>query len=229
MAEWFTQNRHDLNGLSTQEMMAFAKDEVDTARLFARIDNPPRSPTAMLREARAAVEAVFDDGPAATVMGEAGLSRAAVVNALNSGRFDTVISGFDQAISLGTERDLPAAAALAAPSIQRQTAEDAALDAQFRDPPLNVFSEKIEAARQRLDPPETGLDNTIQSPSPRSEVAESADRAQDAAQRYWQAATTSGRQIIAENRKATQQQATRPAGETVGEEVQAPIARTAEG
>ncbi len=207
MAEWFTQNRHDINGLSTQEMMAFAKDDVDTARLFAWMDNPPRSPVAMLREARAAVEAVFDDGPAAVVMGEAGLSRAVVLNALDRGRFDTVISDLDRAIRIGAERDLPAAAALASGPIQRQVAEDAALDAQFKEPALNGLSEKIEAERQRLGAAETGLGNTVQSPAPRSEVAESADRAQDAAQRYWQAATASGRQINASTEQASQQQA----------------------
>ncbi|MGC9271447.1 hypothetical protein [Acidiphilium sp.] len=207
MAEWFTQNRHDINGLSTQEMMAFAKDDVDTARLFAWMDNPPRAPVAMLREARAAVEAVFDDGPAAVVMSAAGLSRAVVLNALDSGRFDTVISDLDRAIRIGSERELPAAAALASGPIQRQAAEDAALDAQTQPAALSTPSEKTDAARQGLGGAEIRLVSTVQSPTASSEVAESIDRVQEAAQRYWQAATVSGRQINASTEQASQQQA----------------------
>ena len=129
MAEWFTQNRYDINGLSTQEMMEFAKDEVDRVRHFARVDNPKRSPSDMLGNARVALGMVFDDGPAAVVMGEAGISRAAAMSALKAGRFDSLISGIDRAIRIGSERELPAAAALAALSIQREAAEDPVLRA----------------------------------------------------------------------------------------------------
>lgn len=229
MAEWFTQNRYDINGQSTKGLIEWAKDEVDTARHFARMDNPKRSPSDMLGNARAALEMVFDDGPAAVVMGEAGISRAAVMNALNAGRFDSVISGLDRAIRIGSERDLPAAAALAARSIQREAAEDSALTAQTKGPALNGLSEKIEAARQRLGASETGLVSTVQSPAPRAEVAASVDRVQDAAQRYWQAATASGRQIIAAKEQATQQQAERPAGQVAGHEAQAAITRNVGG
>lgn len=229
MAEWFTQNRYDINGLSTQSLIEWAKDEVDTARLFARMDSPPRSPAEMLREADAALARVFDDGPAAIVMNEAGMSRAASMNALNAGRFDSVISGLDRAIRIGSERELPVAATLASPSIQREAAEDAALNAQFKEPAVNGLSEKIEAARQRVGAAETGLVSTVQSPAPRSEVVESVDRVQDAAQRYWQAVTASGRQIIAAKEQATQQQAGRPAGQAAGQEAQAAITRNAGG
>ncbi len=177
----------------------------------------------MLRNARSAVEMVFNDGPAAVVMGEAGLSRAATVTALNGGRFDTVISGFDQAIRVGSERELPAGAALAASSIQREVAEDSALNAQSKAPALNPVSEKVEAARQRLGAAEIRLVSTVQSPAPRPEVSESIDRVQDAAQRYWQAATTSGRQIVAAKEQASQQQA----GWTAGQDVQTGVAREA--
>jgi ABC-type branched-subunit amino acid transport system substrate-binding protein len=134
MAEWFTQNRYDINELSTKGLIEWAKDEVDAARHFTRVDNPERSPADMPRNARSAVEMVFNDGPAAVVMGEAELSRAAAVTALNGGRFDTVISGFDQVIRVGSERELPAGAALAAQSIQREAAAAAALNAQSQVP-----------------------------------------------------------------------------------------------
>jgi selenocysteine lyase/cysteine desulfurase len=91
---------------------------------------------------------------------------------------------------------LPAGAALAAQSIQREVADVSALNAQSQVPARNPVSEKIEAARQQVAA-EVGLVSTAQSPAPRSEVTESIDRVQEAAQRYWQAATASGRRIIA--------------------------------
>ena len=225
MAEWFTQNRYDLNGLSTRSLIEWAKDEVDTARLFARMDSPPRSPADMRREADAALTRVFDDGPAAIVMNEAGMSRAASMNALNAGRFDSVISGLNRAIRIGSERELPAAATLASPSIQREAAEDAALDARFKEPAVKGLSEKIEAARQQVGAAKTRLVGTVQSPAHRSEVVESVDRVQDAAQRYWQVVTASGRQIIAATEQGSQQKAQRLAGQ----EAEASITRHAGG
>ncbi len=223
MAEWLAQNRSEIKGLSTKALIEWAKDEVYTARHFARVDNPERSPADMLRSASSAVEIVFDDGPAAVVMGETGLSRAGVVAALNSGWFDTVISGFDQAIRVGSEREKPAGAALAAPSIQREAAEDTALSVKGKVPAFNLVSEKIEAAGQRVGAAEVGLVSTVQSLAPRSAVSERIDRVQDAAQRYWQAATASGRQTIAAKDQTSQQQA----GWTARQEVQTGVTREA--
>ncbi len=55
MADWVTQDRYDIERLSTKALIELAKDEVDTARHFARADNSERSPADMVRNARSAL------------------------------------------------------------------------------------------------------------------------------------------------------------------------------
>lgn len=225
MAEWFTQNYYDINGLSTKNLIEWAKDQVVEARLSERQNNPFRSPADTLRSARTALETLFDDGPAAVVMSKAGMSWARVVGAMNAGQFDSIISDLDRAIRIGSERELPTAATLAAPSIKSALVEEAALNVQTKGSVQNGLSEKIEAARQRLSAAETAFVSTLQSPAPRAEVIESVGRVEEAAQRYWKTATASGRQIIGTKEQATQQQTGRAAEPMAGQNAQAAITR----
>ena len=176
MGEWFNQARFDLNEHSTKSLVEWAKDQVDAARLFARMDFPPRSPEASLREARAAVERLFDDKPAGLVLNDAGQSRDAIVRALEARKFEAVLSGLDQASRHGTERELPAAAAVAAPAIEAQVRHKAAEQrpgtAINPGQPRRISADRLPAARQHLRAP-----------------------TQDAARSHWEAAAESGRKI----------------------------------
>ncbi len=214
MAVWFTQNRSDINRLSTKALIEWAKAEVDTARHFVRVDNPEGSSTDMLRSARWAVEMVFDDGPAAVVMGEgavAGYGRA---------RIERLVRYRDIRFRAGDPRRVRTR--IAGGCGTRGTV-DSTRGCRRRCPERSKqgvgaqsVSEKMEAARQQVGAAEVGLVSTVQSPVPRSEVSESIDRVQDAAPRYRQAATASGRQIVADKDQASQQQA----GWTAGQEAQ---------
>ena len=176
MGEWFNQARFDLNEHSTKSLVEWAKDQVDAARLFARMDFPPRSPEASLREARAAVERLFDDKPAALVLNDAGQSRDAIVRALEARKFEAVLSGLDQAIRHGSERESPAAAGVAAPAIEAQARHKAAQQkpgtAINPGEPRQISADHLPAARRRPDA-----------------------ATQDAARSYWEAAAESGRKI----------------------------------
>ena len=176
MGEWFNQARFDLNEHSTKSLIEWAKDQVDAARLFARMDFPPRPPEASLREARTAVERLFNDTPAALVLNDAGQPRDAIVRALEARKFEVVLSGLDQAIRHGTERELPAAAAAAAPAIEAQARHKAA---EQKPSTANNAGELRQANAGQL--PESGQ---------RLGAA-----TQDATRSYWEAAAESGRKI----------------------------------
>ena len=176
MGEWFNQARFDLNEQSTKNLIEWAKHRVDAARLFASMEFPPRSPEASLREARAAVERLFNDKPVVLVLNDVGQPRDAIVRALETRKFEAVLSGLDQAIRHGSEREVPAAAAVAAPAIEAQARHKAA--EQKPGTPINagepgqVSADQLPAARQRLG---TATQETTRS--------------------YWEAAAESGRKI----------------------------------
>jgi len=176
MGEWFNQARFDLNEHSTKNLIEWAKDQVDAARLFARMDFPPRSAEASLSEARAAVERLFSDKPAMLVLNDAGQPRDAIVRALEARKFEVVLSGLDQAIRHGTERELPAAAAVAAPAIEAQARHKAA----ERNP-----GTAINAGEGR----QANADQLPAAPQRLSAAKEYATRS------YWEAAAESGRKI----------------------------------
>ena len=176
MGEWFNQARFDLNEHSTKSLIEWAKDQVDAARLFARMDFPPRPPEASLREARTAVERLFNDTPAALVLNDAGQPRDAIVRALEARKFEVVLSSLDQAIRHGSERELPTAAAVAAPAIEAQARHKAA-------------EQKPGTA---INPGELRQANADQQPAARQRLSAGT---QDATRSYWEAAAESGRKI----------------------------------
>lgn len=196
MGEWFNQARFDLNELSTKGLIEFVKGQVDTARLFVGSDYHPRPPEELRREARADVESLFRDKPAAAVLIESGQSRDAVLRALDTGKFEAVLSGLDQAVRYGSERELPAAAALAAPAIEAQARYNAA--GQKRDaaitagePRRPISEAQVPAVRQRLADATKHATAIIQSGTSQKEALNAVDRARS----YWDAAADSGRKI----------------------------------
>lgn len=219
MGEWFNQARFDLNEHSTKGLIEWAKDQVDTARLFARIDFPPRPPEDMLRSAREDVEHLFRDKPASVVMNEAGQTRDAVLRALDAGKFEAVLSGLDQAIRYGSERELPAAAALAAPAIEAQARYNAAeqkLGAAINAGELRqVSADQLPAARQRLVAATQDATAKMQSGASRTEASNAVDRVIDATRSYWEAAADSGRKInsAAKSAENNEQQAAQGRGQ----------------
>ncbi|MDD2765514.1 MAG: hypothetical protein PHE83_16250 [Opitutaceae bacterium] len=226
MGEWFNQARFDLNDHSTKSLIEWAKDQVDTARLFARIDFPPRPPEDMLRTARDDIEHLFRDKPAAVVLNEAGQSRDAVLHALDTGKFEAVLSGLDQAIRYGSERELPAAAALAAPAIEAQArytaAEQKLGDAINAGELRQVSADQLPSVRQNLVAATEHATAIMQGGASRKEAASAVDRVIDASRSYWETAADSGRNInnAAKATEAAAKQAAQPADNAANQATQ---------
>ncbi len=221
MAEWFDQRRYDLNGNSTKEAFDRATESVEAARQFSRgaaSDAPGDSPGRFIEHARGAVAGLFNDRPAALVLKAAGLDEPLMQRAIDESRFDAVLRDLKAAGQVGVTRELPDGERLARNGIEAQARYDGRApklieQAQAEDKTLPPSPERTEAAKEGLCSVEDGLITALQTQAPRNEVIEGVDRVLAAAQRYWQAATASGRQIIAASEQASQQQAGKPAGQ----------------
>lgn len=210
MGAWFNQERFDLNGTSTKELIEWARDHVDTARRLAGMDHPPRSPDDMRQEARRAVDFLFSDKAAALVLKETGQARETLLSALDSKKFETVLSGLDQAAHRGSEREMPAAAALAGPSIEAAARFNAAFQrsgaATAGEERRPANAEDIAAARDRMTAANNEATALLREGAPRVPTMRAVDQAIDAADAYWQAAAQAGAKLASAEPKRAENQ-----------------------
>lgn len=131
-ANWFTQPRLDLGGLSTEDICRHAIDCLGRIGVAAPGDDEAVSMRGHgIEGARYALDPLTADPAIGVVAHAAGLAPAGLQRAFDAGRFDAVSDDLRIIISVGRTANLPDAETLVRETINAQAASFADLDREF--------------------------------------------------------------------------------------------------